>query len=303
MTFTHLARHLPYLSDFSLLVGSVLTNHFHLIILFQIVVESPALNCLATFDFYEASPSVLFPTMSHLVDESNLDEVQEVQMDLEEASQVLEERKAEEARLREEALLREEARLREEALNSAGVDLSRARPTSRSGASRSGASLPPPAHAASSVSSVSHVSLSAAAAAASALAAASGGSGQAINPCLLELVCEQQQLMGQVETRRAQVLPAPQFQVFAQQGPGPSKPTPVNTSPSLMLGAQMKNQLHLDSTQTLDRVDVLTANQMAMQANQLGMLRKQQMVAAEAKVGFSILEKCSFCSVLVPRFV
>ena len=79
--------------------------------------------------------------------------------------------------------------------------------------------------------------------------------------------------MGQVEAKRAQVLPAPQFQVSAQQGTGQARPTPVQSSSSLMLGAQM-SQLHLDSNRTMDRVDFLTANQMAMQANQLAMLRK-----------------------------
>ena len=135
--------------------------------------------------------------------------------------------------------------------------------TSRCDAARPGAAFPPPAHQASSVS------LAAAAAAAPALTAA----GWRFNPSLLELVREQQLLMGQVEAKRAQVLPAPQFQVSAQQGTGQARPTPVQSSSSLMLGAQM-SQLHLDSNRTLDRVDVLTANQMAMQANQLAMLRK-----------------------------
>ena len=147
----------------------------------------------------------------------------------------------------------EEARLRDEALNSGSVGLTRPRPPSRAG-SRAGAShssLPPPAHQASGVSTVS-----AAAAAASSLSASGLGSGTP-NSKLLELVWEQQRLLDQAGARRAQVL----------------------------LGAQM-SQLHLDSTRNLDRVDVLQANQMAMQANQLGMLRKQQLAAAELKVVF-----------------
>ena len=176
--------------------------------------------------------------MAHIVDESEFDteEVQEVEtMDLEDASQFLEERKQQ----------AEEARLREEALNSGGMDLSRARPTSHS-ASRSGAtarsSLPPPAHAASRVPSSAgqsgRVSVSAAATAAAALAGVCGD-GQGINTKLLELLIEQQKLISGVQAKRAEVPPPPGFQSLAHPQPGTSRPQPVRASSSLLLGAQM----------------------------------------------------------------
>ena len=86
--------------------------------------------------------------------------------------------------------------------------------------------------------------------------------------------------------------PPPTFQVMGQQAQfqqaqfqqGLFQPPPVKTNPSMLLGAQLA-QLQLEnSTRTRDRVDVLQANQMAMQANQLGMLRKQQLAAAELRV-------------------
>ena len=56
----------------------------------------------------------------------------------------------------------------------------------------------------------------------------------------------------------------------------------------MLLGAQL-SQLQLEnSTRTLDRVDVLQANQLAMQVNQLEMLRKQQLATAELKVRVSV---------------
>ena len=76
-----------------------------------------------------------------------------------------------------------------------------------------------------------------------------------------------------------------QFQQ-AQLQQGAFQPPPVKASPSLLLGAQLA-QMHLEAstTRTRDRVDVLQANQMAMQANQLGLLRKQHLDAAELRVG------------------
>ena len=44
-------------------------------------------------------------------------------------------------------------------------------------------------------------------------------------------------------------------------------------------------QLEASTSPTRDRVDVLQANQMAMQANQLGLLCKQQMDEAQLRVG------------------
>ena len=98
---------------------------------------------------------------------------------------------------------------------------------------------------------------------------------------LVSVILEQQRLLEQAGVRpRAQ--PAPAFQVFAHQQPA-FQAQPVATNNSLRLGAQMA-QLRLGREHTLDRVDVLQANQLAMQVNQLDLLRKQQLAAAEKKV-------------------
>ena len=187
-----------------------------------------------------------------------------------------------------EKQLQEEARLREAALMSGGGSGLVQRPPAPFSAPPALPPLhlrhpPPPPLQAKGRSSVS-------AAAAASLFSAGMGSGTP-NTQLVEVILEQQRLLEQAGVRRAQVQPGPQFQVFEQQAHF-QKPPPVNTSPSVLLGAQMA-QLHLDSNRTLNRVDVLQANQMAMQANQLGMLRKQQLAAADLKVVFV------FCRFLV----
>ena len=176
----------------------------------------------------------------------------------------------------------EEARLRAVALDSVGLDLStsaaRVRPATRPATH--------PATRPATRPATATVSLSAAAAAGAALASASGGAGEGINPRLLQLIVEQQKLLAEAEGRRAPVAPAPQFQILNQPVAGGYKPQPVSSNLGLMLGAQM-GQLSLDAGKTLVGVDDLLANQMAMQQHQMGLLRKQQQEAAEAKVVFS----------------
>ena len=108
---------------------------------------------------------------------------------------------------------------------------------------------------------------------------------------------EQQKLLAEAEARRAPAPSAPQFQVFSQAVAGPSKPQPLNSSPSILLRSQM-GQLSLDPSKPLDRIDVLHANQVAMQQHQMGLLRKQQQEAAEANVGFSVLHLQLFFSIV-----
>ena len=220
--------------------------------------------------------------MDRIVDESHLDENEEVpqeMMDLEQADQLL-----------------EEERLRREALNSVAVDFSRA-----SGAATSGP--PPPAHAASSRSSLSasasvghsasssasaghsaKVSVAAAATAAAALAGASGD-GQGINIKLLELLIEQQKLISGVQVKKAEVSPPPPpgFQSLTHPQSSSSRPQPVRANSSLLLGAQM-GRLALGPERSWDRVDVLTANAVATHRNNMDQLRKQQQRDAELKV-------------------
>ena len=124
--------------------------------------------------------------------------------------------------------------------------------------------------------------MSAAATAGAALAGVSGD-GQGINPKLLELLIEQQRIISGVEAKRAEVPPPPGFQILAHPQPGPSRPQPVRASSSLLLGAQM-GQLSLGPERSLDRVDVLTANQVAIHHHNMEQLRKQQQRDAEAKV-------------------
>ena len=117
------------------------------------------------------------------------------------------------------------------------------------------------------------------------MASASGGAGEGINPRLLQLIVEHQNLLAEAEGRGAPVPPAPQFQVSNQSVVGAYKPQPVSSSIGILLGAQM-GHLSLDTGKTADRVDVLHANQTAMQQHQMGLLRKRQQEAAESKVEF-----------------
>ena len=103
----------------------------------------------------------------------------------------------------------------------------------------------------------------------------------------LQLIVEQQNLLAEADGRGAPVPPAPQFQVFNQSTAGAYKPQPVTSSMGILLGAQM-GQLSLNAGHTLDRVDVLQANQMVMQQHQMELLRKRQQEAAEAKEVFSV---------------
>ena len=96
----------------------------------------------------------------------------------------------------------------------------------------------------------------------------------------MNVILEQHRLLEQAGVRPG-AQPAPAFQVFTHQPP-PVQAPPVATNSSLLLGAQMAQlQLHREP---LDRIDVLQANQLAMQVSQLGMLRKHQLAAAEKKV-------------------
>ena len=57
-------------------------------------------------------------------------------------------------------------------------------------------------------------------------------------------------------------------------------------------------KLSLDLGKDLDRVDVLTANQVAMHHHNMGQLRKQQQRDAEAKVVFSVCFLAVFFSIV-----
>ena len=99
---------------------------------------------------------------------------------------------------------------------------------------------------------------------------------------LVKIILNQQRQLEQAGVRpRAQ--PAPGFQIFAQQQL-PPEAQQVSTSASLRLGAQLA-QLQLGTEQS--EVSVLRANQLVMQANQLDLNRQQQRAAAEKKVGLS----------------
>ena len=107
------------------------------------------------------------------------------------------------------------------------------------------------------------------------------GLGTGSSQALVNVILEQQRLLEQAGVRPV-AQPAPAFQVFSHQQQLAAQALPVDTNPSLRLGAQLAQlQLHREPQ---NRVDVLQANQLAMQVSQLGMLRQNQLAAAEKKV-------------------
>ena len=166
----------------------------------------------------------------------------------------------------------EVAMLREQALNSGGM-----------------AGLPPQSSASTTVSAgLVPPSISSLAGAGGPTLLSGAGSGNLFSAlgvpvsaqALVNVIVEQQKLLGQAGVGTAQ--PAPAFQVFAQQPQPAHGALPVATNTSLRLGAQLSQlQFHREPQ---NRIDVIQANQLAMQVHQLGMLRQTQLAAAEKKV-------------------